>query len=192
MAFCDTVYIKNENRHKKYRACRKQASKHIPVFLLSEIFHCKILQTLSIVQPPPTPSSYDSEYFHFDLSGCPLPLDWHSPPFGHFGPATVQKSGLVLEFNYLLIIILTLHIAYYIQRIKLNVTNSTYSSISMTAFSLRCLMNSAGFCARPRMAVFPASPRHIAQTMVLFPVPFGPIITFKRGPGSTTTESYVL
>ena len=69
------------------------------------------------------------------------------------------------------------------KNIKLDTNAETYSSISVTAFSLRCLINSAGFCARPRMAVFPAKPRHIAQTIVLFPVPFGPMITLSRGPG---------
>src|ERR1700754_4965836 len=35
------------------------------------------------------------------------------------------------------------------------------------------------------------SPRQIAQTRVLFPVPFGPITMFKFGPGKNSAEVYV-
>ncbi len=62
----------------------------------------------------------------------------------------------------------------------------------MMADALLCFINSAGFAARPRTLVLPASPRQIAQTTVLFPVPFGPIITLSRGPGLNSTASYVL
>jgi hypothetical protein len=34
-------------------------------------------------------------------------------------------------------------------------------------------------------------PRQIAQTRVLFPVPLGPIIMFKLGPGRNSAEVYV-
>ena len=34
-------------------------------------------------------------------------------------------------------------------------------------------------------------PRHIAQAMELFPVPLGPKIMFRYGPGRNSTQSYV-
>jgi hypothetical protein len=34
-------------------------------------------------------------------------------------------------------------------------------------------------------------PRHIAQTSVLFPVPFGPMTMFRFGPGKNSTDEYV-
>jgi len=37
----------------------------------------------------------------------------------------------------------------------------------------------------------PPNPRQIPQTIVLFPVPFGPIIIFKWGPGWNSAASYV-
>ena len=39
---------------------------------------------------------------------------------------------------------------------------------------------------------FPAIPRQIAETMVDFPVPFGPRIKFRLGPGINSTSLYVL
>lgn len=39
---------------------------------------------------------------------------------------------------------------------------------------------------------FPDMPRQIAETMVDFPVPFGPRIKFKFGPGMNSTSLYVL
>jgi len=39
--------------------------------------------------------------------------------------------------------------------------------------------------------VFPPSPRARAHTMVLFPVPLGPIIMFRLGPGVKEHHSYV-
>ena len=35
----------------------------------------------------------------------------------------------------------------------------------------------------PSQDVFPASPMQMAQTSVDFPVPFGPMTTFRKGPG---------
>lgn len=39
---------------------------------------------------------------------------------------------------------------------------------------------------------FPARPRHMAHTMLDFPVPLAPTITFRLGPGYTSQISYVL
>ena len=39
--------------------------------------------------------------------------------------------------------------------------------------------------------VFHPKPRASAQTIVLFPVPFGPITMFKLGPGVNEHDSYV-
>lgn len=41
-------------------------------------------------------------------------------------------------------------------------------------------------------AGLPASPRQMAQTILDFPVPLGPTIMFKLGPGDTSQASYVL
>lgn len=43
---------------------------------------------------------------------------------------------------------------------------------------------------RPTAGLHP-SPKQMAQTMVDFPVPFGPITMFKFGPGKTSTWEYV-
>lgn len=67
-----------------------------------------------------------------------------------------------------------------------------YNSISIVALFLPYLTKSQMFEARPKTAGFPVIPRHIAQTIVDFPVPFGPMITFRFGPGRNSSESYVL
>lgn len=53
-------------------------------------------------------------------------------------------------------------------------------------------MKSARLDALPSTVGLPVMPKHIAHTIVDFPVPFGPIITFKFGPGENSSESYVL
>ena len=68
----------------------------------------------------------------------------------------------------------------------------THSSSSILPLFFPCFMNSENCWARPNQAVFPASPRHIAHTIVDLPVPFGPIITFRWAPVVNSTESYVL
>ncbi len=46
--------------------------------------------------------------------------------------------------------------------------------------------------ALPNTIGFPVIPKHIAHTIVDFPVPFGPIMTLRFGPGENSRESYVL
>lgn len=53
-------------------------------------------------------------------------------------------------------------------------------------------MKSHRLDARPRTIGFPVMPKQMAQTTVDFPVPFGPMMTFKLGPGRNSNESYVL
>ena len=62
----------------------------------------------------------------------------------------------------------------------------------MKELSQPYLINSAADEARPKMLGLPPRPRQIAQTILLFPEPFGPIITFRCGPGFITRLSYVL
>ena len=65
----------------------------------------------------------------------------------------------------------------------------TYSSISIVASFLPYLMKSHTFPARPSTTGLPPIPKQIAHTTVDLPVPFGPIITFKLGPGMNSNES---
>jgi hypothetical protein len=53
-------------------------------------------------------------------------------------------------------------------------------------------MKSAMLAARPSTLGLPVIPRQMAHTIVDLPVPFGPMMTFKLGPGENSTESYVL
>lgn len=53
------------------------------------------------------------------------------------------------------------------------------SSISIVAIVFSCIMNVRASSARPRRGGWPPSPRHMAQRIVLFPVPFGPITTLR-------------
>jgi len=62
----------------------------------------------------------------------------------------------------------------------------------MMALDLPCLMYSVTELARPKMLVFPPSPRQIPQTTVDFPVPLAPMTTFNPGPGKISTFEYVL
>ena len=50
-------------------------------------------------------------------------------------------------------------------------------------------MKSERLEALPSTAGFPVIPKHMAQTMVDFPVPLGPITTFKLEPGLVSSES---
>lgn len=69
---------------------------------------------------------------------------------------------------------------------------SAYRVSSIFALVFLYLMKSVGCCALPSQLVLPANPRQIAHTMVDFPVPLGPIITFSCGPHVNSTLSYVL
>ena len=55
----------------------------------------------------------------------------------------------------------------------------TYNSNSIFPLLQPYLMKSATCCALPNKLSFPPRPIQIAHTIVDFPVPFGPIITFK-------------
>lgn len=71
-------------------------------------------------------------------------------------------------------------------------TENAYRVSSILALDLPYLIKSVACWARPNQLVFPASPRQIAHTIVDFPVPFGPMITFRWGPHMNSTLSYVL
>jgi hypothetical protein len=64
-----------------------------------------------------------------------------------------------------------------------------YSSISIKALFLLYLMKSHIFAARPSTVDLPVMPKQMAHTTVDLPVPFGPMITFRFGPGENSNES---
>lgn len=68
----------------------------------------------------------------------------------------------------------------------------SYNSISIEPLCFPYLMKSAILLCLPKTLDFPVIPKHIAHTIVDLPVPFGPMITFRFGPGWNSSESYVL
>mmetsp|Transcript_21036 Transcript_21036/g.67786 ORF Transcript_21036/g.67786 Transcript_21036/m.67786 type:complete len:241 (+) Transcript_21036:2862-3584(+) len=65
------------------------------------------------------------------------------------------------------------------------------SSTSTKPSSFPVRTNSKILSARPRIRGDAPSARAIAHTILDLPVPFGPMITFSRGPGENSTSSYV-
>ena len=65
------------------------------------------------------------------------------------------------------------------------------SSISISASDAPCLTNELSSFDLPRCSEDQPSPRQIAQTSVLFPVPFGPMIMFRLGPRWNSAAVYV-
>lgn len=71
--------------------------------------------------------------------------------------------------------------------------NSTYSRITMNNNNNN-KNKIAGLTslALPSRLVLPLRPRHMAHTTVDLPVPLGPMIMLRWGPGNTSQQSYVL
>ena len=65
------------------------------------------------------------------------------------------------------------------------------SSISISAPSLPCWTKSLTAVARPRTLGEYPNPKQIAQTIVDFPDPLGPMTRFIFGPGKNSAEVYV-